>query len=344
MFTCIEKKLPGFYLLFLIFVSPFFASGAADSLYPPIEPLRSGYLKVSKIHQLYWEVCGNEKGQPVIVLHGGPGGGATPVMRRFFDPEHYKILLFDQRGAGRSLPKAEWKDNTTQLLIEDINRLRKHAGIKGSAILFGGSWGTTLALAYAEAWPDLVCGLVLRGVFLGTKAEIDHFYHGGTADFFPENFKKLQSVLPDPAKKNYPEQLFAMCQSKDPALREKAIKGWAYYEIRMCFLDMTDEDCGKIIEMYDMTPFSVLENHYMMHNCFLKEGQLLNNIDKIAHIPSTIVNGRFDVICPPKTAALLASKIKTVKIEFPVAGHSQNEPGNTKALVKGIKWLRKQIE
>lgn len=307
--------------------------------FPVPPPLRKGYLAVSQRHRLYYEVRGTEQGIPVIVLHGGPGGRAGPGMARFFDPKRFKVVLFDQRGAGRSLPKAEWRENSTPLLVEDIEKIRKETGVTGKAILFGGSWGTTLALAYAEAHPYHVGGLVLRGVFLGTRAEIDHFYHGGTALFFPENFARLQRLLAHPERKDYPRQLFEATQSPDPAVRTRAIKGWAYYELRMAYLDMTDEKCASWIEGADVTAFSVLENHYMMHGCFLEEGQLLAGTDRIAEIPAFIVNGRFDVICPPSAAHRLANKLKEVRLVFTPAAHGQDEPPTAAALLDGVRWV-----
>jgi proline iminopeptidase len=313
-------------------------------LYPMVEPLRTGYLQVSDNHRLYWEVCGKEDGLPVIVLHGGPGGQAGPQMRCFFDPEKFKMILFDQRGAGRSTPRAEWRENTTQLLIEDINRLRDQLGVKGKAMLFGGSWGTTLAVAYAEAYPDRVSGMVLRGVFLASKREIDHFYHGGASAFFPVNFRRLQGVVPYPDRLDYPRQLFEMTQSKDPVTRDKAVKGWAYYELRMASMAMTDAECRHIVDNYDMEAFSVLENHYMMNGCFLEEGQLLREAGKIAGIPAFIANGRYDVICPPVTAHALANRLKTVKLELTLGGHGAGEPETQAALVRGVKWVAKRIK
>jgi proline iminopeptidase len=313
-------------------------------LYPEIEPLRSGYLEVSDRHSLYWEVSGNEQGTPVIGLHGGPGGSAGPDMRRFFDPSRFMIILFDQRGAGRSRPAGEWRDNNTQLLIDDINRLREHLGIDQPAMLFGGSWGTTLAVAYAEAYPEMVSGLVLRGVFLGSKTEIDHFYHGGTAAVFPENWERLRAIIPQPDRFDYPRQLFEMTQSEDPDVRQRAIDGWAYYEIRMVGLEMSAEQCQQIVDAYDMTPFSVLENYYMMNGCFLDDDELLRNAERISNIPTFIVNGRFDLICPPRTAVALAARLNRVQIELPLAAHSQSEPAITEALVRGVRWVAEQLE
>jgi proline iminopeptidase len=265
-------------------------------------------------------------------------------MRRFADPERFKMILFDQRGAGRSRPLAEWRENNTQLLIQDINRLRDHLGVEGKAVLFGGSWGSTLAVAYAEAHPELVSGLVLRGVFLGSRTEIDHFYHGGAASLFPENFQKLQSILPNPETLDYPRQLFEMTQSRDEAVRQAAIDGWAFYEIRMVSLEMTDDRAQEILDEYDMTAFSVLENYYMMNGCFVDDDQLLRNAHRISHIPTFIVNGRFDTICPPITSHRLASRLDTFRLEFPVAAHSGREPAIAELLVDGIRWVSQRIE
>jgi proline iminopeptidase len=325
-------------------------AGTADEvspLYPMVEPSRSGYFRVSDVHELYWEVVGNPDGTPVIVLHGGPGGSAGPDMRRFFDPERFHVLLFDQRGAGRSKPRGEWRDNNTQLLVEDVNLLRAHAGFDGKAILFGGSWGTTLALAYAESHPDRVSGIVLRGVFLATRDEIDHFYHGGASRFFPENWNRLREIVPEPQNLNYPAQLFEMITGDDAVLRDRAIEGWAYYEIRMSSVGMTDEATWEIIERYRdaMMPFALLENYYMMHGCFLEEGQLLRDAHRIAEIPTFIVNGRLDPICPPRTAYELAQRLKRVELELPESsGHSQNEPESLAALVRGVEWVADQIQ
>jgi proline iminopeptidase len=315
-------------------------------LYPGIEPLRSGHLPVSDLHELYWETVGNPDGIPAIVLHGGPGGIAGPRMRRFFDPERFHVLLFDQRGAVRSRPPAEWRENTTQDLVSDINLLRDHVGMEGPALLFGGSWGTTLAVAYAEAYPELVSGMVLRGVFLGTRAEIDHFYHGGTAVLFPENWERLRALLPHPERLDYHRQLFEMITGDDRAQQQAAVEGWAWYELRMSSLDMTDEQADDLIRRYrdSLRSFSLLENFYMMNDCFLAEGQLLRDAGRIAHIPTFIVHGRFDAICAPRSAYDLSRRLDRVRLEFTQAGHAQGEPPTTEALVRGVEWVADQAE
>jgi proline iminopeptidase len=333
--------------LVVVLLSSLLACGRPEpsGLYPPIEPLQSGHLKVSETHEIYWETVGNPDGIPVIVLHGGPGGSAGPEMRRFFDPDRFHIVLFDQRGAYRSKPRGEWRDNTTRDLVEDINRLRRHLGIDGPAILFGGSWGTTLALAYAEQYPDLVGGMVLRGVFLGTRDEIDYLYHGGAAAFFPDNWDRLKHVVPEPEVPDYPRQLFEMITGDDPEERETAIEGWAYYEIRMSSIGMTDEAAEDVLEQYEdyLMPFATLENYYMMNGCFLGENQLLQHADRIAHIPTFIVHGRYDAVCAPNNAWRLAENLDQVELQLTPAGHSQNEPANVEALLRGVEWVAERF-
>lgn len=314
-------------------------------LFPDSRPYRTGRLKVSKIHQLYFELAGTPDGTPLVVLHGGPGGRAGAFTRQFFDPRRFKVLLFDQRGAGRSRPRAEYRENTTQLLIADIDALRDHLGFDEPVILFGGSWGSTLAVAYAETYPEKVAGLVLGGVFLCSKAEIDHFYHGGTAPFFPKNFAALQAVLHNSDRHDYPAQLFAMITGEDQAMSKRAIDAWATYEIRMTRMDMTDVMAKRIVTGSNFEAFSTLENHYMMNECFLEEGQLLRDAGAISHIPASIVNGRHDVICPPKTAVALARRIKRSKLEIvPLAAHSGRDEPLAEARLRGIDWVADQCE
>jgi proline iminopeptidase len=295
---------------------------------------------------LYWEVCGNPEGIPAIVLHGGPGAIASPVMRRYFDPERYFVLLFDQRGAMRSRPPGEWRENTTQLLIEDINTLREHVGIQGPAVLVGGSWGTTLALAYAETHPSLVAGMVLRGVFLGTRVEVDHFYHGGVSARYPENWERLRSILPAPDRFDYPRQLFELTTGDDPEIRRRAVAAWAYYEFRMAWADMTDARAEEMVAEYgdSLMPFAVLENFYAMNGYFLEEGQILSDVGRIADIPTYIVHGRLDPICHPGSAEELARHLRHVTLNLTDgAGHAENEPANLEGLLAGIRWVAEQI-
>jgi proline iminopeptidase len=314
--------------------------GAADSspLWPEIEPFRTGYLKVSDLHEIYYEVCGNPDGKPVFALHGGPGGSCSPYMRRFYDPEKFLIVLHDQRGAGRSKPFAETEENNTQHLVEDIERLRKHLDIDDKIILFGGSWGSTLGLAYAEEYPARVAGLVLRGVFTATRAEIDHFYHGGVRKFFPGVYDRFVNALPDPARRPIPAYLSELLHSEDEAVCAKYADIWARYEIRIAALDFPDEKVDEVMETFNPLAFARMENYYMAHNCFLEEGQLLRNASRLRDVPVFIVNGRYDVVCPPVTAYRLHEALPNSKLVLAEgSGHWMGEPAIEKALIEAIR-------
>ncbi len=306
------------------------------SLWPEIEPFESDYLEVSPIHKIHYELCGNRQGTPVFVLHGGPGGSCSPYMRRFFNPEKFFIVLHDQRGAGKSKPFAEIKENTTQRLIEDIERLRIRLKLD-KIILFGGSWGSTLALAYGQAHPDHVSGMVLRGVFTATQAEIDHFYHGGVATHFPDLYEKFINGLPDPNRRPIPEYLFSLIESPDEATRQKYSRLWAGYEIKICGLDMPDQQVEAALNRTNPFAFARLENYYMANGCFLEEGQLFANTDKIEDIPIIMVNGRYDVICPPITAYKLKQKLPKAELVLAEsAGHWMGEKSIERELLKAM--------
>lgn len=310
---------------------------ADAELWPQLKPYKTGYLKVSGLHEIFYQMGGNPEGKPVMVIHGGPGGGCSPDMFRFFNPEKFHIILHDQRGAGRSKPYAEIKENTIQHLVEDIEKLRTHLGL-GRVLLFGGSWGSTLALAYAETYPQNVSGMILRGVFTGSKEEIDHFYHGGTARYFPENYEQLLQYIDNPEIKNYPAQLLEKLQSSDPATREKYGLAWGKYEIKISVLQIPDRVVEDIFKEWNPYDFALLENYYMVNNCFLEEGQLLNNADELKDIPMTIINGRYDVICPPVTAYKLHKKLPNSKlIIVERAGHSASAEPLRSVLVNAVK-------
>jgi proline iminopeptidase len=331
-----------FFLLCTSLAGALHAEGAEEMpLWPEIEPYKTDYLKVSDIHELYYELCGNPEGIPVFVLHGGPGSGSSPFMRRFFNPEKYLIVLHDQRGAGKSKPYADIRDNTTQHLVEDIEQLRNHLGLD-NVILFGGSWGTTLGLAYAEAYPAHVSGLVLRGVFTAMQEEIDHFYHGGVRKFFPEIYGDFLSELPQPDEKPLPPHLLDLIQSNSTEERDKFSLLWAMYEVRICALDMSEQQVKDIRKYFkeDHSPyaFALLENYYMTYNCFLEEGQLLRDTDKIQHIPAVIVNGRYDMVCPPVTAYRLHKRLpKSKLIIAESAGHWMGEAPIQQALLQAMR-------
>ena len=306
-------------------------------LWPPIEPFQSSYLKVSDIHQIYYELSGNSEGKPVFFLHGGPGGSSSPYMRRFCNPQKFLIVLHDQRGSGKSKPYGEIKENTTQNLVEDIERLRKHLKLE-KIILFGGSWGTTLGLAYAEAYPENVSGMVFRGVFAATKEEIDHFYHGGVGRYFPETYEKLLSTLPEPSRRPLPDYLFRLINEGDKAEKAKYSRAWARYEGRISGLEVPADLIENWIRNYNPYAFSLFENYYMANGCFLEEGQLLRDAKKITHIPTIIVNGRYDVICPPITAYRLHKLLPQSKLIIAEgAGHWMGEKPIESALLEAMK-------
>ncbi|MBD3287251.1 prolyl aminopeptidase [candidate division KSB1 bacterium] len=306
------------------------------SLYPEIQPFKTDYLKVSEIHKIYYELSGNPDGIAVFGLHGGPGGSSSPYMRRFFNPEKFLIVLHDQRSAGKSKPFADIRENTTQHLVKDIETLRKLLKLD-KIILFGGSWGSTLALAYAEAYPKNVAGMVLRGIFAATEAEIDHFYHGGVRKYFPEVYDKFAASLPKPDQKNYHKQLFDIIQNGTDEKRAKYSRIWAEYEIKISGLDVPDENLQLILESFDPLAFGLLENYYMANGCFLKEDQLFKNTNKIRHIPLTMVNGRYDLICPPVTAYRFHQALPKSKLVIAeAAGHWMGEKPIEMELLKAM--------
>jgi len=306
-------------------------------LWPEIEPYQKDYLKVSELHQIYYELCGNPQGKPVFALHGGPGGRCSPYMRRFFNPEKFLIILHDQRGAGRSKPFAEIQENTTQHLVADIERLRQHLNV-GKIILFGGSWGSTLGLAFAETYPENISGLVLRGIFTATSEEIDHFYHGGVRKFFPEIYDKFTEALPNPEQQPRPAYLIELIQHGDSSAQAKYSRLWAEYEIKLSSLHFPDEQMESIFHDFNPRAFAVLENYYMAHGCFLEEGQLLKEAPKIKHIPLVMVNGRYDMICPPVTAYQLHKILPNSRLIIAEsAGHWMGEKPIETELIQAMR-------
>jgi proline iminopeptidase len=310
-------------------------------LFPPIEPYRHGMLPVDDIHTLYWEECGNPDGVPVLFLHGGPGGGLSPRHRCFFDPAHYRIVLFDQRGAGKSTPLGEYRNNSTPLLIDDIERLRELLGI-GQWLVFGGSWGSTLALAYGEAHPQRCLGFVLRGIFLCTRAEIDWFLNG-IRWFFPEVHAEFVAPIPEGERGDllqaYAKRLF----SDDPAVYAPAARNWSRYEGRCLFLRPDPAAIDDFSSDTVSLGIGRLEAHYFLHDGFFSDDQLIRNLDRIRHLPAVIVQGRYDAVCPPLTAFRLHAAWPEAKLHvIDDAGHSGYEPGLAKVLVAATEQFKTQ--
>jgi proline iminopeptidase len=314
--------------------------GAARSgLYPPLEPFRQQLLDMPGGHRVYVEQCGRADGAPVVVLHGGPGGGCSPGMRRFFDPRHYRAVLFDQRGCGRSSPHASVENNTTWDLVADIERIRVDLGIERWTV-FGGSWGACLALVYAQTHPERVAALVLRGVFTMTQAELDWFYGGGAGRFWPEHWRAFVQMVPAEERGDliaaYHRRLFG----PDPAEQARFARAWAGWESALAVLDPGDAR-GYPSSAYALA-FARLENHYFTHGGFLDgDGHVMRRMDRIRHIPGWIVQGRYDMICPPHTAHALheawpGSTLRMVS----AAGHALSEPGITGELVGIMDGLR----
>ncbi|MEB3285959.1 MAG: prolyl aminopeptidase [Vampirovibrionales bacterium] len=316
------------------------------ALYAPVEPYRSFYLKVDAIHELYVEEVGNPNGQPVVFLHGGPGGGISPSHRRLFDPAHYRIILFDQRGAGQSKPSAAtdlraFENNTTWDLVRDLEKIRSTLNIE-KWIVFGGSWGSTLALAYAQAHPDKVSGLILRGIFLCTDEELAWFYQGpGVNWLFPDLWEKYIAPIPETERGNlmaaYHNRLFGPDNNEAIA----CAKAWSQWEAATCHLLSDALAVEEMENSQKALVFARIENHYFMHQAFLKSNQLINDAPKIRHIPTVIIHGRYDVICPVKNAWALHQALPDAELRIiSDAGHAYSEPGILNALLESTEKFK----
>ena len=306
---------------------------ALCDLYPPIEPYAKGTLRVDDIHTLYWEECGNPGGAPVVFLHGGPGAGANPTHRRFFDPQAYRIIIFDQRGAGRSTPLGEVRNNTTQLLIEDIETLRKMKAVERWH-LFGGSWGSTLAIAYAETHPERCLSLTLRGICLMQKREVDWFLYGIRV-IFPEAWEKFAGLIAREKRGDLLSAYIEMFESPDEAIRLNAFRTWADYESSCSILVPEPAVSAVLADDTHHIGLARMEAHYFKNNLFTPDNKLLLDVDKIRRIPAVIVQGRYDVVCPIITAEELHQRWLEADYRIiPNAGHSALEPGIRSALVE----------
>jgi proline iminopeptidase len=300
-------------------------------LHPPATPFESGVLAVPEGHALYWEQCGNPDGLPVVFLHGGPGAGTSPTYRRFFDPKRHRAVLFDQRGCGRSTPRASLDANTTWDLVDDIDRLRRHLGIERWLVV-GGSWGSTLALAYGQAFPDHCLGFVLRGIFLFRAVEVDWFL-SGMGTIFPEAQEAFLGFLPADERAAPLHSYYRRLCDPSPSVHGPAAVAWSRYE----------EACSRLVPRLTEAspeaclPLARMEAHYMIHAGFLEEGQLLRDLPRIRHLPATLVQGRYDIVCPPRTAwDLHQAWPGSQLVMVPDAGHAAMEPGIRRGMIEAL--------
>lgn len=304
-------------------------------LYAPIEPYQSTYLPVSNRHTLYLEEVGNPQGKPVVFLHGGPGGGISPIYRRFFNPHQWRVILFDQRGCGKSTPHAELEDNNTWELVNDIEKIRAHLGIDRWTV-FGGSWGSTLALAYSQTYPERCAGLILRGIFTLREKEIRWFYQEGASYLYPDAWEHYLAPIPPAEQDNLVAAYYRRLISSDPKVRLKAARAWSVWEASTSKLVPDPGLINRFSEDDFAVAFARIECHYFMNRGFFRQDdQLLGNVDRIRQIPGVIVQGRYDVVCPATTAWELHRAWPEARfVMLQEAGHSATEPDIASALVE----------
>jgi proline iminopeptidase len=310
-------------------------------LYPPIEPYDDGMLPVSSVHTIYYEQSGNPKGTPVVFLHGGPGGGTVPDYRRFFDPKAYRIVLFDQRGSGKSTPHASLEENTTWHLVADTEKLREHLGVE-SWVVFGGSWGSTLALAYAQTHPRRVRALVLRGIFLCRPKEIRWFYQEGASNIYADVWEQYLNVIPPEERGDMLAAYYRRLTSDDEATRVEAARAWSIWEGSTSKLYPDPDLIDHFGDPHFAIAFARIECHYFTHNAFFEtDNYLIENVEKIRDIPTVIVQGRYDVVCPMTSAWDLYRAFPEADLQLIAdAGHSALEPGIRAALTEATERFK----
>jgi len=315
-----------------------------DVLFPDIRPYVNHTLVVEPPHELHIEECGNPDGLPVVFVHGGPGSGCEEYHRRFFDPEVYRIILFDQRGAGKSTPHAELEGNTSQALVADMEAIRDHLGVD-KWILFGGSWGSTLALLYAETHPERVLGLILRGIFLCRKREIDWFYQEGASRIFPDAWQEFLKPIPEGERHDMVSAYYARLTGDNELARMAAAKAWSHWEGRTATLKQSKAVLDHFGSPHTALSLARIECHYFVNNSFLEDDQLLRDAHKLKDIPGVIVQGRYDVICPMESAWELHQAWPEADFTIvPDAGHAASEPGIVHALVKATRAMSYQLK
>jgi proline iminopeptidase len=313
-----------------------------QDLFPPIEPYATGMLKLDGRHTMYWEQSGNPRGAPVVFLHGGPGAGATPTHRRFFDPQHYRIIVFDQRGAGRSTPLGDIVDNTTAHLVADMERLRQHVGVE-RWVVFGGSWGSTLALAYAQEHPAHCNGLVLRGVFLCRRSEVDWFLYG-MRSIFPEAWRAFSAFLPETERDDLLQAYYRRLVAAEPTVHMPAARAWSTYEGACSTLLPSPDTVAAFGEDRMALGLARIEAHYFLKNVIPAERDLVSRVERLRRIPAFIIQGRYDMVCPIVSADELARAWPEAEYTVvPDAGHSAMEPGIRARLVAATEKLRRVL-
>ena len=304
-----------------------------DVLYPKIEAHSTGFLQVTTLHTIFWERSGNPEGIPVIVIHGGPGGGSQPSYRQYFNPEKFDIIQFDQRGCGKSTPHAELAENNTQASVQDIEALREYFGIEQWHV-FGGSWGSTLSLIYAQHHPNRVLSLVLRGIFMCRKSELHWFYQDGASHIFPDAFDAYRDHIPVEEQHDLIQAYYRRLTDENVEIRRAAAREWTRWEMATSRLFPDPEYLDKAEDLDFAVAFARIECHYFINAIFVEEAYILKNIELVSHIPTVIVQGRYDVVCPAKSAWELHKAMKTSQlILVPDAGHSMGEVGIARELV-----------
>ena len=308
---------------------------AMRELYPSLEPYDTGTLQVSDLHTIYYEQSGNPQGKPVVFLHGGPGGGSLPIFRQYFDPAKWRIVIFDQRGCGRSTPHAELRENTTWDLVSDIETLRSHLRIS-QWVVSGGSWGSTLSLAYSQTHPDLCLGLILRGIFLLRRKEILWFYQEGASYLFPDAWEDYLQPIPLDERADLLSAFYRRLTSDDAQIRQEAARAWSVWEGTTSRLIPDPKSQSRFADAEFADAFARIECHYFINRGFLEpDDQLLQNCDRIRHLPTVIVQGRYDVVCPMTSAWDLHKALPDAElVVVPDAGHSMMEPGICSALIE----------
>ena len=314
----------------------------ASPLYPEIEPYATRMLPVSARHTLYVEECGNPNGMPIVFVHGGPGGGVSPRQRRLFDPAHYRIVLFEQRGASRSTPFADLDENTTWDLVADMERIREALGIAGW-IVFGGSWGSTLGLAYAETHPERVRGLILRGIFLARPSVVRWLYLEGAGNMFPDAWEEYLAPIPPEERHDMVGAYYRQLTGNDVTVRLRAAAAWSKWEGAVSFLIPQEQAIEENTQPERALPLARIECHYFQHNSFFPtDNWLLENIHRIRHIPGVIVQGRYDLVCPPRSAWDLHRAWPEAALHIvPDAGHGGMEPGTLRQLVQATEDFKR---